>query len=82
VAQQHPSSRTGLAIDVWRRYRAIDAPLQSAVLSLYMLVAILPALLVLEEYLDADPTARAAMDGRFGRSKRSLGRSDVSCAGP
>jgi membrane protein len=48
-----------VAIDVWRRYRAVDGPLQSALLSLYVLVAVIPALLVLEEYLDAHPNALA-----------------------
>ena len=48
-----------MAIDVWRRYRAVDGPLQSALLSLYVLVAVIPALLVLEEYLDAHPNALA-----------------------
>jgi membrane protein len=42
-----------------RRYRAVDGPLQSALLSLYVLVAILPALLVMEAYLDSNPRALA-----------------------
>ena len=33
--------------------------MQSALLSLYVLVAVLPALLVMEEYLDAHPNALA-----------------------
>lgn len=48
-----------MAIDAWRRYRAVEGPLQSALLSLYVLVAVIPALLVLEEYLDAHPNALA-----------------------
>jgi membrane protein len=48
-----------VAIDAWRRYHAVDGPLQSALLSLYVLVAVIPALLVLEEYLDAHPNALA-----------------------
>jgi membrane protein len=48
-----------VAIGAWRRYRAVDGPLQSALLSLYVLVAVLPALLVMEEYLDAHPNALA-----------------------
>jgi membrane protein len=59
VEQQDPSSRKGVAIEAWRRYRAVDGPLQSALLSLYMLVAVLPALLVIEEYFDAHPAALA-----------------------
>jgi uncharacterized BrkB/YihY/UPF0761 family membrane protein len=56
---QDPASRKGVAIDAWRRYRAVEGPLQSALLSLYMLVAVLPALLVIEEYFDSHPAALA-----------------------
>jgi membrane protein len=54
-----PGSASGVAVDAWRRYRAVDGPLQSALLSLYVLVAVFPALLVMEEYLDAHPAALA-----------------------
>jgi len=47
----------GVCIDAWKRYRAVDGPLQSALLSIYIFVAILPALLVMEGYLENDPTA-------------------------
>jgi membrane protein len=57
--RQDPGSVPGVAIGAWKRYRAVDGPLQSALLSLYVLVAVLPALLVLEEYLDAHPAALA-----------------------
>ena len=59
VDRQDPGSRTGVAIGAWRRYQAADGPLQSALLSLYILVAILPAVLVMEEYLDSHPGALA-----------------------
>lgn len=59
VERQDPGSRTGVAINAWRRYQAVDGPLQSALLSLYVLVAVLPALLVMEAYLDAHPAALA-----------------------
>jgi membrane protein len=59
VDQRDPASAAGVAIEAWRRYRAVDGPLQSALLSLYVLVAVLPALLVMEEYLDAHPNALA-----------------------
>jgi membrane protein len=59
VERQDPSSPSGVAIDAWRRYRAVDGPLQSALLSIYILVAVLPALLVMEEYLDPHPNALA-----------------------
>jgi membrane protein len=48
-----------VAISAWRHYRAVDGPLQSALLSLYVLVAVLPALLVMEEYLDPHPDSLA-----------------------
>src|SRR5262245_44256522 len=59
VERRDPGSASGTAIDAWRRYRAVDGPLQSALLSLYVLVAVLPALLVMEEYLDPRPDALA-----------------------
>jgi uncharacterized BrkB/YihY/UPF0761 family membrane protein len=59
VDRQDPASRSGVAIGVWRRYQAVDGPLQSALLSLYMLVAVLPALLVMEEFLDPHPDSLA-----------------------
>ena len=59
VERQDPASPAGVMIGAWRRYEAVDGPLQSALLSLYVLVAIVPALLVMEEYLDARPAALA-----------------------
>jgi len=60
VDRQDPDSPSGVAIGAWQRYRAVDGPLQSALLSLYVLVAVLPALLVMEEYLDPHPNALAS----------------------
>ena len=59
VERQQPDSASGVAIEAWRRYRAVEGPLQSALLSLYILVAVLPALLVMEEYLDPHPNSLA-----------------------
>jgi len=59
VDQRDPGSRSGTAIDAWRRYRDVDGPLQSALLSLYVVVAIVPAVLVTEEYFDSNPAALA-----------------------
>jgi hypothetical protein len=50
--RQAPETASGVAVDAWRRYQAVDGPLQSALLSLYVLVALLPAVLVIEDYLD------------------------------
>ena len=41
VERQDPGSPSGVAIGAWRRYQAVDGPLQSALLSLYVLVAII-----------------------------------------
>jgi membrane protein len=54
-----PGSWAGVAVDAWKRYRAVEGPLQSALLSLYVLVAVLPAVLVVEEYFDSHPAALA-----------------------
>jgi membrane protein len=59
VERQEPDSPTGVALGAWRRYRLVDGPLQSALLSLYILVAVVPALLVMEEYLDPHPNSLA-----------------------
>ncbi len=59
VDRQDPRSRRGVAIGAWRRYRAVEGPLQTALLSLYILVAVIPALLVMEEYLDPHPNSLA-----------------------
>lgn len=59
VDRQDPGSRRGVAIGAWRRYRVVEGPLQTALLSLYILVAVLPALLVMEEYLDPHPNSLA-----------------------
>jgi len=52
-------SATGVAIGAWHRFRAVDGPLESALLSLYILIAVIPALLVMEEYLEPDAQAFA-----------------------
>jgi membrane protein len=59
VKRQDPGSPAGVAISAWQSYRSIDGPLQSALLSLFILVAVLPALLVMEEYLDPHPDSLA-----------------------
>jgi uncharacterized BrkB/YihY/UPF0761 family membrane protein len=60
VDRRDPASRSRVAIGVWRRYQAVEGPLQSALLSLYVLVAVLPALLVMEDFLDPHPNSLAA----------------------
>ena len=59
VDSRPPETRTGTAIDAWRRYRAVDGPLQSLLLTAYIVVAVVPALLVMTEYLETKPTALA-----------------------
>jgi len=53
------ASRRGVALTWWRRYRGIDGPLQSLLLTVYVFLAILPAILVLAEYLQRNPAALA-----------------------
>jgi uncharacterized BrkB/YihY/UPF0761 family membrane protein len=74
VERRDPGSASGVAIEAWRRYRAVDGPLQSALLSLYILVAVLPALLVMEEYLDPHPNSLANQLVRHYRLNASTSR--------
>lgn len=57
---QTPATAPGVAIDAWRRYRAVDGPLQSALLTLYVFVAVIPALIVTEEWVERKPGAFAS----------------------
>jgi uncharacterized BrkB/YihY/UPF0761 family membrane protein len=59
VDRQDPASVPGVGIGAWRRYQAVDGPLQTALLALYFMIAVLPALLVAVEYLERDPAALA-----------------------
>jgi len=59
AARQSPETISGIAVGWWKRYRAIDGPAQSALLSLYILVAVIPAVLVVEIYLERNPAAFA-----------------------
>src|SRR5690348_8976373 len=59
LERQEPDSAAGVAVGAWCRYRAVDGPLQSALLALYVLVAVVPALLVMEEYVESSPSALA-----------------------
>jgi membrane protein len=59
VARGDPTSRRVVAVSWWRRYRAIDGPLQSLLLTVYVFLAMLPAILVLAEYLQRSPAALA-----------------------
>jgi membrane protein len=59
AAGRDPASASGVALDAWRRYRDVDGPLQSALLSIYALVALVPAVLAMETYLDGHPAALA-----------------------
>ena len=47
------------ALSWWQQYRRIDGPLQSLLLTVYVFLAILPAILVLAEYLERNPAALA-----------------------
>jgi membrane protein len=78
AARQEPTSAAGVALDAWRRYQAVDGPLQTALLSLYMLVAVIPAVLAMETYLDRHPAALAnhlVRDYALNRQTATLVRS-------
>jgi uncharacterized BrkB/YihY/UPF0761 family membrane protein len=82
--RQPADSLQGVCLDAWKRYRDVDGPLQSALLSLYVFVAIVPALIVMQEYLESDPTALASnivhhynlSPSTAGMVRSVLGRSD------
>ena len=57
VNRQDPGSKRGVLIGAWERYQAVEGPLQSLLLTAYVVIAVLPALLVMEEYLDNNPGA-------------------------
>src|SRR6267142_467759 len=59
VASGDEASTRSLAVSWWRLYRGIDGPLQSLLLTVYVFLAILPAILVLAEYLQRNPAALA-----------------------
>jgi membrane protein len=59
VATGDQASKRGVALSWWQRYRAIDGPLQSLLLTVFVFMAILPAILVLTEYLQRNPAALA-----------------------
>jgi membrane protein len=59
VARQDATTRRGVGFVWWRRYRSIDGPLQSLLLTLYVFLAVLPATLVLVEYVQRNPAALA-----------------------
>ena len=59
MAARNPGSASGVAIAAWRRYESVDGPQQTALLALYFLIAVVPALLVMEEYLETTPGALA-----------------------
>jgi membrane protein len=72
--RQDPASARGIAIGGWRRFQNIDGPLQSLLLSTYILVAVLPALLVMVEYLERDPGALARhLTHHYGLSDGTAG---------
>ena len=57
--RQDPASWRGVTIAAARSYREIDGPLQSLLLTTYIVIAVVPALLVMEEYLDTNAAALA-----------------------
>jgi uncharacterized BrkB/YihY/UPF0761 family membrane protein len=58
--RQTADTAQGVALEAWRRYRAVDGPLQSALLSLYVFVAVVPSLIVMSEWVERRPGAFAS----------------------
>jgi uncharacterized BrkB/YihY/UPF0761 family membrane protein len=59
VDHQDPASVSGVGIGAWRRYQSVEGPAQTALLALYFMIAVLPAVLVAVEYLERNPAALA-----------------------
>ena len=59
VERGDAASNRRTALSWWQQYRRIDGPLQSLLLTLYVFLAIVPAILVLAEYLERNPAAFA-----------------------
>ena len=59
VDRQDPVSRKGAAITWVRRYRLADGQLYALLITAYMFMTLLPALLVLSSYVEKDPHALA-----------------------
>jgi membrane protein len=57
--RQTPATAQGVALEAWRRYRVVDGPSQTALLTLYLFVAVIPALIVMDEWLERRPGALA-----------------------
>jgi membrane protein len=75
AGQQDPASPAGVALRGWSRYRAADGPLQSLLLTLYVLIAVVPALIVMDAYLQRNP---AALSSRIAQHYRlSAATADV-----
>jgi membrane protein len=67
MARQDVSTRPGTAIGWWKLYKRIDGPVQSLLLTTYVFLAVLPALLVFAEYMDHNPASLAThLVHRFG----------------
>src|SRR5690349_5023735 len=57
--RQTPETTPGVALDAWRRFRAVDGPVQSALLTLYLFLAVVPSVIVMEEWVERKPGALA-----------------------
>lgn len=74
VERQTPATRNGTAINAFQRYQAVEGPLQSLLLTTYTFIAVLPALLVIDDYLDSNPGALSnRLVHHFGLSKQTAG---------
>jgi membrane protein len=79
VERQDAASRPGTVIGWWQRYKALDAPRQSLLLTAYLFLAVFPAMLVIAEYLQSNPAAlanhlvhRYGLSGSTARTLRAV----------
>ena len=59
LAEEEPSSRKGVAIEWFARYRDADTGVNSLLLAAYLFLTIVPALVVISAYVNADPRVAA-----------------------
>src|SRR5215212_4967756 len=59
LAEEEPSSRKGVAIEWFARYRDADTGVNSLLLAAYLFLTIVPALVVISAYVNSDPRVAA-----------------------
>jgi membrane protein len=55
IAEEEPSSRKGVAIEWFARYRAADGGLYSLLVAAFLFITFVPAMVVISTYVSSDP---------------------------